>query len=368
MKVNWIKLANYRNYSNKYLNFSPNTNILLGKNAQGKTNLLEAIYTCAVGKSMRTSKDSDIIKWGEEKAKIELEVEKKFSKTKIEIYLFKSSKKAIKINGIPIKRIGELLGELRCIFFSPDELKLIKESPEDRRRFMDIDLSQTSKKYFYLLAKYEKVLVSRNKILKEYKDKKYNGSLKDLKRMLSVYNQQLAECAASITLSRNNFLINLAPFAKKAHAYLTNNQENLTLKYDASFSLENEIYPESQLKELTNTFITLYEKNFEKDLKLGYTLIGPHRDDIKVSLNDIDVRAFGSQGQQRTAALSLKLAELEIIKKETGEMPILILDDVLSELDISRRIRLLKFCSLTQTFISSTDKPEKVSNANIIQI
>ena len=168
MKVNKLKLINYRNYSKCEFSFSPNTNIILGKNAQGKTNLLEAIFTCAVGKSMRAAKDSEVIKFGEVSAKIELEVEKKFGKTKIEIYFLKN-KKAIKINGLPIRRTGELLGELRCVFFSPDELKLIKESPEDRRRFMDISLSQISKVYFNLLNKYEKLMRSRNKLLKDYK-------------------------------------------------------------------------------------------------------------------------------------------------------------------------------------------------------
>lgn len=367
MKVLSIKLLNYRNYSNINLKFSPHTNIILGRNAQGKTNLLEAIFTCAIGKSMRATKDNDIIKWNESDAKIELEVEKRFGKTKIEIYFFRSSKKAIKINGLPIKRIGELLGELRCVFFSPDELKLIKESPEDRRRFIDIGISQTSRTYFYLLGKYEKIISSRNKVLKDYKDKKIN-SLEDLKRMISVYNQQLSECAAKITIFRNNFVVSLAPYTQKSHAYLTNNAENLRIEYDGSFKFENKLIEESRFEELKEKFIDLYEKHFEKDLSLGYTIIGPHRDDIKIKINDIDVRSFCSQGQQRTAALSLKLAELEIIKNQTGEMPILILDDVLSELDISRRFRLLKFCSLTQTFISSTDKPEKIPNANIIKI
>ncbi len=370
MKVKSVKLINYRNYSNENFVFSPDTNILLGRNAQGKTNLLEAIFTCAIGKSMRATKDNDVIKWGEDHGKIELEVEKQFGKTKIEIYFFKSSKKAIKINGLPIKRMGELLGEFRCVFFAPDELKLIKESPEDRRRFMDIDISQTSKTYFYLLGKYEKILSSRNKILKDNKDfqKKPKLQIDDLKRMINVYDQQLSECSARITAFRNNFIISLTPYAEKAHGFLTNKEEVLHIEYDGSFKFDDRILSEEKLKDLRDKFMALYEKNFDKDLSLGYTTIGPHRDDIKVLINDIDVRNFCSQGQQRTAALSLKLAELEIIKAQTGEMPILILDDVLSELDINRRIRLLKFCALTQTFISSTDKPEKIPNANIIKI
>lgn len=377
MRVLKLKLINYRNYSQIDVPFSSGANIILGKNAQGKTNLLEAIFMCAIGKSTRASRDNEVIKWGEETAKIELEVEKKFGKSKIEMYFFKAGKKAIKINSIPIKRIGELLGELRCVFFAPDELKLIKESPEDRRRFMDIDLSQISKAYFQTLNKYEKIILSRNKLLKEFKDKnnlkknqKINSEDFDqLKCMISVYNLQLAECATKLTISRSNLITSLAPFAESAHSYLTKDSEKLEIQYQGTFELENELVSKTErFEEIKQKFVALYDKNFEKDLGLGYTTIGPHRDDIKVLVNGIDVKSFGSQGQQRTSALSLKLAELEIIKQQTGEMPILILDDVLSELDKSRRERLLKFCKLTQTFISSTDKPERIPNANIIRI
>ncbi len=377
MKIKSIKLNNYRNYENEIINFSPATNIILGRNAQGKTNLLEAIFNCAIGKSMRATKENEVIRWGQENAKIELDLEKRFGKSKIEIFFLKNSKKAIKINGLPIKRIGELLGELHGVFFAPDELKLIKESPEDRRRFMDIDISQTSKSYFYLLGKYEKIILSRNKLLKEYKEKLnfkrnkpiQNADFEDLKRMINVYDQQLADCATKITVSRNNFIISLAPFAEKAHSFLTDNLENLSIKYCGALpNSDLLITDEETINDIKNKFLSLYEKNFEKDLGLGYTIAGPHRDDIEVLINGIDARTFCSQGQQRTAALSLKLAELEIIKEETGEMPVLILDDVLSELDVSRRVKLLKFCALTQTFISSTDKPERIPNANIIKI
>ena len=187
--------------------------------------------------------------------------------------------------------------------------------------------------------------------------------------MIGVYNTQLAECASKITISRNNLIISLAPYAKKAHSFLTNNLEDLQIEYQGTLQLGNEIISNNdKFDEIKQKFISLYEKSLEKDLSLGYTTIGPHRDDIKVLVNETDVKSFGSQGQQRTAALSLKLAEIEIIKSQTGEMPILILDDVLSELDKSRRERLLKFCSLTQTFISSTDKPERIPNATVIKI
>lgn len=375
MRVAKIKLLNFRNYKTAEFSFSPGTNIIVGKNAQGKTNLLEAIFTCAIGKSMRAAKDNEVILFGQENAKIELEVEKKFGKTKIEIYFLKN-KKAIKINGLPIRRTGELLGELRCVFFSPDELKLIKESPEDRRRFMDISLSQISKAYFNSLNKYDKIIRSRNKLIKDFKDKnsvkKSNLStlnLDDFKRMISVYDAQLSDCAAKISLSRNNLVLSIAPYAKHAHEFLTDGAEGLEIEYQTSFPVEASVLNGNEIVEkFKEKYLALYEKSLEKDLALGYTSIGPHRDDIKVLINKIDVKSFCSQGQQRTAALSLKLAELEIINKQTGEMPILILDDVLSELDEARRTKLLKFCSSTQTFISSTDVPEKIKNSRIIRI
>lgn len=383
MKVKSIKLNNYRNYSNIALEFSPNVNVVVGKNAQGKTNLLEAIFLTAIGKSLRTHKESDLISWGKENAKIETTIEKKYGTTKICIYLSGKTKKSIKINDISVKKIGELLGELRCVYFSPDELKLIKESPEDRRRFMDIAISQTSRPYFYLLSKYDKLLASKNKILKNYKDKiriiktpksykllneEQNQKLfEEVKNMLDIYNIQLAETASKIIVFRQNFITNLAPYAQKTHEYLTSNEETLSCEYQTDFELlaADKLTIQEEYKK---TLLDLYEKNTEKDLFLGYTSIGPHKDDIDVKLNGIDVRSFGSQGQQRTAALSLKLAEIEIIRQQTGDTPILILDDVLSELDLGRRNKLLKFCSICQTFLSSTDLDESLKGAKIITI
>lgn len=385
MKVKKVELLNYRNYANLQLAFSPNINVIVGKNAQGKTNLLEAIFFSAIGKSLKANKDNDLIKWQESTAKIKTHIEKKFGTSVIEIIFSTANKKTVKINNIPIRRIGELLGELRCVYFSPDELKLIKESPEDRRRFMDIDISQTSKSYFYLLGKYEKLLATRNKLLKSYKDKiqviktaksykliKEENNIKkfeELKELASIYDIQLAETASKIIAFRQNFIENLSPFATKAHLFISSNEENLKIQYQTDFELNlEEVDIKEKAKIYNDKLINLYNQNFEKDIYLSHTSVGPHRDDIEVLLNDIDVRSFGSQGQQRTAALSLKLAEIEIIRQQTGETPILILDDVLSELDLNRRKKLLKFCSLCQTFISSTDIDESLENANIIKI
>lgn len=341
MKVKSLKLNNYRNYSGVQVDFSDGLNIIKGSNAQGKTNLIEAIYMCSIGKSLRASKERQTIKWNEERAKIELEVEKKFGKSTIEIILSKSEKKTVRINKIPIKKIGELMGELNAVFFSPDELKLIKESPEDRRRFMDISISQMSKAYFYLLSKYEKILANRNKLLKQGLERE------KLIDTLSIWNEQLARTGSKIILSRIHFLEKLAPYAELSHKYLTSDAETLALEYTG---LKGETEEEIKQK-----FLEALDKSLEKDLKLCFTSVGPHRDDIKVSVNGIDVRAFGSQGQQRTCALSLKLAELEIIEQHTGEKPILLLDDVLSELDSSRKKRLLNFCKKTQTFLTCTE-------------
>ncbi|MGN1162533.1 MAG: DNA replication/repair protein RecF, partial [Christensenellales bacterium] len=270
------------------------------------------------------------------------------------------NKKTIKINGIAIHRIGELMGELPCVFFSPDGLKLIKESPEDRRRFMDIAISQTSKTYFYMLGKYEKVLDQRNKLLKS------TTNLESIKNSIFIWNEQLSDIGSKIIVSRINFLNALSPYAELAHQYLTNNDETLSLSYMGTTGENQEQIKKSLLSSL--------EKNLEKDFKLGFTSFGPHRDDIKILVNDIDIKAYGSQGQQKTTALSMKLAELEIIKNQTGKMPLLLLDDVFSELDPKRRQRLLKFCEKTQTLITCTDIDENdkfskkihIKNAKII--
>lgn len=341
MKIKTLTLNNYRNYTHQKFTLGEGLNVFVGKNAQGKTNALEAVYLCAIGKSLRIQKDKDLINFNQNTGKITLELEKEFSKVKIEVYLSKKEKKTIKINQIPIKRIGELLGEFNAVFFSPDELKLIKDTPEDRRRFMDIDISQTNKNYFYLLNKYEKILASRNRLLKDSKSKQ------DASSTIDIWNEQLSTVASKIILKRVEFLKSLSPYASKTHTYLTDSKEVLTLEY-AGIVSENE-------QELKQILMKKLEANFEKDFSLGYTTIGPHRDDIKIKLNEIDVRSFGSQGQQRTCALSLKLAELEIMKLQTGEVPVLLLDDVLSELDSNRRKKLINLAKNYQTILTCTE-------------
>lgn len=340
MEIKSVELKNFRNYTLQKVGFKSGLNILEGKNAQGKTNLLEAVFLCAIGKSPRTNKEKELLKWNEQMGKVTIEFTKKSGTKKIELYLFSNQNKAIKINGVPIKKLGELMGELNAIYFSPDELKLVKESPDERRRFMDIDLCQFNKNYFYALNKYNKILNQRNKLLK-------SGNLQSIKETISIWNEQLSEQACYIILKRLELIDKLKVFAERAHYYLTDNQEKMVLSYVGLTDTNKEI--------LKQKLVKLYETSLEKDLNLGYTTVGPHRDDIKIMVNDVDIRHFGSQGQQRSCALSLKLAELEIFKSNLGEYPVLLLDDVLSELDEFRREKLLKIINNFQTLLTCTE-------------
>ena len=339
MQIKKLTLKDYRSYQNKTFEFSNKVNILVGKNAQGKTNVVEAIFFMIIGKSFKTSKEKEVVSWQAENGYIKGEFSKKYRDVEIEMFFGKDRKKTIKIDGISIHKMGELLGSANAVFFSPEELKLVKESPEERRRFINVVLSQTNKKYFYLLGRYEKVLASRNKLLKSTQD------LQEIKDTIDIWDRALAELSAKIYVERDNFIKELTPFAKKAHEYLSNGEEKLEMQYKSSF--EGEDYEGKMLKYLS--------KNLQKDFKLGYTSVGVHRDEIDIYLNGVEVKNFGSQGQQRTTALSLKLAELEFIKNRVGEYPILLLDDVFSELDANRRKKLLNFTSKTQTIITCTE-------------
>ena len=305
-----------------------------------------------IGKSFRTSHENEVIKWNEENGYILGEFEKKYREVEIEMFFNSAHKKAIKIDGVGIRRIGELLGNATAVFFSPDELRLIKNSPDERRRFMNIILSQTNKRYFYLLGRYEKVLANRNKLLKTCKTESA------LKETIDIWNRALADLAEKIYKERANLIKELAPFASKAQEYLSSGKEKIEIVYKSSFDGEN--YGEKMLKSL--------EKNLEKDFKLGYTTVGVHRDEIDIFLNGVEVKNFGSQGQQRTCALALKLAELEVIKNRTGEEPLLLLDDVFSELDKNRRNKLLKFTSKAQTIITCTDFDDSDFECNVIKL
>lgn len=343
MKIDSLVLSNFRNYKDLKIKFDDKVNVFIGKNAQGKTNLLESIYYCCIGKSFKSTKDKELIYWGEENAYIKLLANKKFRDEEIEIKLFSSQKKSIQINKLPIKKLGELIGEINIVFFSPQELKLVRESPEERRKFMDIDISQNNKRYFYQLSRYEKILANRNKLLKNSK------TIEVVKETIDIWDRALVASAKIIAFEREKFVKEIAPYAQKAHSFLSGGKEQLSLVYKCGCGVSlDETFEKNMDKVL--------KKNLEKDFKLGYTTVGVHRDDIDIFLNDVEVKNFGSQGQQRTVGLSLKLAELENMYNINGEYPILLLDDVFSELDLDRQRRLLKFVDRTQTFITCTDE------------
>ncbi len=345
MVVKNLTLKNFRNYKLEKFEYSSGINIIVGKNAQGKTNSAEAVFLLATGFSPKAKKEKQVILYGEEKAEISCEAEFKFGKISVGIEFFKEGKKKIVINGAEAKRVGDLLGNIHAVFFNPSELKLVQESPEDRRRFLDISLSQINKRYFHSLSKYKKILVQRNNLLKE-SDKEL------ILDTLPVWDEQLAFYAADIIIERSKYIKILEPLAKEAHSFISQGEENLIVKGSTKFF--------GTTQEIINDFYKALEESREKDMVLGYTTIGPHRDDLKITLNGEDVRCFSSQGQQRTVALALKLAELEIFKTHFGEYPVLILDDAMSELDKGRQKRLLERIKNVQTIITCTHIDEEV--------
>lgn len=341
MVIKKLYLENFLSYTKQYAELSDNLNVIVGKNATGKTNLVESIYFSSLGKSARGLKDKELINWDNPKlgARVKILLKKKYSSHTVDIYIDEAGKKRILIDNLPVSKIGELIGIINIVFFSPDEMGLIKESPVDRRRFLDISLSQQNKLYFYSLTKYNKLLAQRNKVLKVHKNSV------NFKEMLDLVTKNMLETEEYILLRRKEFLSDIAPVVEKEHEYLTSGQEKLELLYQTE---------EVDYNDVKGSLIKLYEESLEKDTKLEYTTVGVHRDDINILANGIDIRRFGSQGQQKTAVLSIKLAELNMFKQKTGEEPILILDDVLSELDNTRRKALFDRIQNVQTLITCT--------------
>ncbi len=338
MRIKTLRLKNFRNYAEAEISFADGVTVLSGANAQGKTNCAEAIFFLCTGYSPRVTREKQLVRLGEESGYTEGTAESLYGPVKVHIDLFRNDKKAIFINEMPVPRIGELFGNIHSVFFNPGELKLVQESPEDRRRFMNLALSQMSKQYFYALQKYNKILFQRNNLLKSGRS--------DLRETLSVWDEQLSVYAAKIIARRNELLEKLSPLAEEAHAFISSGKEALKLSAESGYRGGEEEIREAFLKDL--------HRAAEKDLRLGFTTVGPHRDDMKIFLNGEDVRLYGSQGQQRTVALSLKLAETEIFRDRFGEYPILILDDVLSELDKSRRRKLMAKVGGIQTILTCT--------------
>lgn len=343
MHIKKIKINNYRNYNEAEISFHEKMNILYGDNAQGKTNILESIYICATTKSHQGSKDKEIIKMGCDEAHVKMYIEKEGLEHYIDLHLKKNKPKGIAVNGIPIKRSAELMGIINIVLFSPEDLNIIKNGPSERRRFIDMELCQLSRIYLDNLYRYSKVLNQRNHLLKQIS---YNESLKET---LSVWDEQLIKYGTEIIKERKEFIEQINNISADIHKKLTGEKEFLNIQYEPNVDVEE--------------FADKLYKNYNRDIYYQITHTGPHRDDIKFISNDMDLRTYGSQGQKRTAALSLKLSEIEIVKKKTGDIPVLLLDDVLSELDRSRQNYLLESIDDVQTIITCTGLEEFINHS-----
>lgn len=336
MFIKKLMLINYRNYKELNVDFGKHVNVFMGDNAQGKTNILEAIYYCGFAKSHRTSRDKELINWNGDGAYISLSVGKERLDKKIDINILKNGKKAIKVNSIKINKIGELFGNFNVVMFSPEDLKIIKDSPGIRRKFIDMELCQLNKKYYYNLVQYNKVLNERNIVLK-------NRNLSD--EMLDIYDLQLAAYGEYIIKQRIDYINKLNFYGVKIHKDITLGKEDIEFKYQSTIK---------KLDDIQNNFYELLRKNRKRDIEKGISTIGPHRDDFSIFINKIETKNYGSQGQQRTAVLTMKFSSLQIIKQITGEYPILLLDDVLSELDFNRKKYILSTIGEIQTIITCT--------------
>ncbi|SFG76050.1 DNA replication and repair protein RecF [Lachnospiraceae bacterium C7] len=342
MIIESIELNNFRNYDLLNLKLDKGTNIFFGDNAQGKTNILEAAYLSATTKSHKGSKDKEMIHFGENEAHIRTSLVKKNIPYTVDLHLKRNHAKGVAINKIPIKRASELFGILNIVFFSPEDLNIIKTGPSVRRRFIDMELCQLDKVYMSNLTKYNKILMQRNRLLK---DISFKPNLVDT---LPIWDMQLLDYGSKVIKRRQEFIDQLGELLEEIHFKISGGKEKIKINYDADVQLDN------FEKKLTD--------NKARDLKFQQTSVGPHRDDILFEINGVDIRKFGSQGQQRTSALSLKLSEIELVRQTINDTPILLLDDVLSELDSNRQNYLLNSISDIQTLITCTGVEEFIKN------
>ncbi len=347
MFLRHIRLFNFRNYISIETDFGPAMNIFVGDNAQGKTNLLEAIYLLATGRSYRASRDQELINWQAPGFNIRAEINREFSSFTLEIGYVRDQRKRIRVNGADLPKLSELFGHLNAVAFSPEDLQLIKGAPSFRRRFLDLELSQVNPQYRHELIRYHQILLQRNNLLKEMQAGRGDG------RHLDVWDEQLAKSALKISLLRMNAVEKMAALARSMQRLITEGKEELVLNYNPSVpGLKVEPFEEEPARE---EVLRRLQGLRRLEILRGTTLLGPHRDELSILINDVDARAFGSQGQQRTGVLALKLAELEFMREETGEYPILLLDDVMSELDYSRRKFLTEAIrNKVQVFVTTT--------------
>ena len=339
MFIERLNITDYRNYASAGIAPGRGVNLFLGDNAQGKTNLLESVRLASVGRSSRTTRWQDLIRWGAKSASVNVRVRSQAGADEVTVRL--GAAKEVLVNGYPISRMGELMGVVKTVLFTPDELRIVKDGPGERRRFADIALCQLSRGYFYTLTRYNRILSQRNKLLK--------GDPTEAE--LLVWDMQLAKEGAKITRTRRIFAKRIAELAKKVHAEISGGEE-LAIGYEGAVGETSE--------EIESGLLESLKKSRQRDRQFFVTHVGPQRDDLSIRADGVDLRSFGSQGQQRSAALSLKLAETELFGAESGEYPILLLDDVLSELDEKRQSKLIERIKSYQTIITCTHLPEDV--------
>lgn len=342
MYVKSLALNQFRNYDHLEMALSPGINILYGDNAQGKTNIIEALYMSATTKSHRGSKDREMISFGSEESHIRVMMQKDAVAHKIDMHLKKNKSKGIAIDGLPIKRSGELFGMLHMICFSPEDLSMIKNGPAERRRFMDMELCQLDHIYLSDLSSYNRIVNQRSNLLRQIA---FDDKLKDT---LDIWDAQMISFGQKVIRRRSSFIHQLNEWIRPIHKTLTGGEENLEIIYQPSTSADRFEYQLSMQR--------------EHDLMMKQSTVGPHRDDMVFKVKGIDLRKFGSQGQQRTAALSLKLAEIELVRQLIGDTPVLLLDDVLSELDSHRQNYLMTCIQNIQTVITCTGLDEFIEN------
>ncbi len=329
-----LELKNFRNYERLSIEPSPGTNLFYGENAQGKTNILESIYVCATTKSHRGNRDRDLIRFGAEDAHICMRIEKNQVIHKIDMHLKRSRPKGVAVDGMVVKKYAQLFGTVNVILFSPEDLAIIKNGPAERRRFADMELCQLNKIYMHQLAGYNKVLNQRNHLLRQI------ASDQSLNDTLDIWEDQLVRWGGGIIKARAAFIREIGVLVSEIHERLSGGRESLRIQYEPNISAED--------------FSSALSKKRVDDIRLKTTSVGPHRDDIRFEIDGVDIRKFGSQGQQRTAALSLKLAEIEMVRRVIHDCPVLLLDDVLSELDSNRQNFLLESIRDIQTMITCT--------------
>ena len=334
MIVESLFLEHFRNYESLELKLNKGTNLFYGKNAQGKTNILEAVCLCGTTRSHRQAKDKDMIQFGHQEAHIRMHIRKRGNPARIDMHLKNGRSKGIAVNGVPIRRAGELIGLTSFVFFSPEDLNIIKNGPSERRRFLDMHLCQMSVPYISSLSGYNRALMQRNRLLR---DLPFHP---EYMHTLDIWDEQLVRYGCDVIRQREDFVSRLCKKTEGIHRALTGGEELLHIEYEKNTDEDR--------------FALTLSENREKDIRSKTTSCGPHRDDLSFAADEIDIRKFGSQGQQRTTALSLKLAEIELMKENNNDMPVLLLDDVLSELDCDRQRFLLdRICDI-QTLITCT--------------